>query len=244
MAITVREVMNRELFTLRPSERVDDAVRFLVGLGVSGAPVADECVPIGVVSLKDLLDVRLRGDTVGERMRSPVVSIDEDLHVDAAARVLAEHGVHRLIVVDAAGRGIGIVSAVDLLRGLLGVPAVHPPAFPHLDPRTGLSWTDDAPLDAVHVDRSPRGPGLVVLVRGAAGVRERVIWAESTDDIRGRLRAMIAPTEHESITLRQLLLRPETVRFRVAPSTSTAEQRRALRRVLAAAYHDDLAARG
>lgn len=242
MAITVREVMNRELFTLRPSERVDDALRFLVALGVSGAPVVEKGAPIGVVTLKDLLNDK-PGDTVGDRMRSPAISIEADARIDTAARMLGEHGVHRLIVVDASGRAIGIAASIDLLRGLHGIPAAHPPGFPHLDPTTGLAWTDDAPLDATNVERAPRGPGLVVLVRGAAGMRERVIWAESTDDMRERLRAMLAPTDKESLTLRQLLLHSDTLRFRVAPSTSTADRRRALKRVLAAAYRDDMLAR-
>lgn len=242
MAITVREVMNRELFTLRAAERIDDAIRFLVALGVSGAPVLEQGVPIGVVSLKDLLADR-PGDTVGDRMRAPVITIEDNAQIDAAARLLGEQGVHRVIVVDGVGRAIGVVSSIDLIRGLLGIPAAHPAAFPHLDPATELAWTDDAPLDAAHVDAAPRGPGLIVLVRGAAGVRERVIWAESADDMRERLRMMLAPTEKDSLTLRQLLLHVEQVRFRVAPSSSTAERRRALRRVIAKAYRDDLAAR-
>jgi CBS domain-containing protein len=242
MAITVREVMNRELFTLRPDERIDDAIRFLVSLGVTGAPVVEEGVPIGVVSLKDLLGER-SGETVGARMRSPVITIDADADINSAARLLGERGVHRVIVVDASGRAIGVASSVDLIRGMLGIPVTHPGGFPHLDPRTGIVWTDDAPLDTAHVDAAPRGPGVIVLVRGAAGMRERVIWAESTEDIRDRLRAMLAPTDKDSMTLRQLLLHVDTVRFRAASSSSTAERRRALRRVIAAAYRDDLAAR-
>jgi CBS-domain-containing membrane protein len=43
--------------------------------------------------------------------------------------MLAEHGTHQLVVVDDNGRAIGMVSAVDFVRGLLGVPAEHPHTF-------------------------------------------------------------------------------------------------------------------
>ncbi|MFD4573553.1 CBS domain-containing protein [Streptomyces sp. NPDC058417] len=49
-------------------------------------------------------------------MTSPAVSAREDWSVVDAARVMARHGVKRLLVVDEAERLIGVVSRSDLLR--------------------------------------------------------------------------------------------------------------------------------
>ena len=64
---------------------------------------------------------------VREAMTSPVVTIPRTATVRQAVRVLHEHGVTALPVVDEPGRLVGIVSEMDLLKG----------AFEH-DPRAFL----------------------------------------------------------------------------------------------------------
>jgi CBS domain-containing protein len=242
MARTVREIMNRELFTLRPDEGVDDALAYLVALGISGAPVLEGGRPIGVVSHRDLL-ARRAGRTVRERMTSPALTIPADARIEAAAREVAERGVHRIVVVDDDGRAVGVASSLDLLRGLVGVPASHPSSFPHLDLATGLSWTDDAPLDRAHVAAVESAPGLLVLVHGGVGLPERVVWAEAVDDLRARAERLtssqtdgaelpVAVPEDEPPGLRALLAEPRALRFRVAVATNARERRRALHRIL------------
>lgn len=242
MALTVAEVMNRELFTLRPDEHLDNAVRFLVSLSIGGAPVVENAVPIGIVSLHDLL-TRGEGGLVRDRMVSPVLTTPGDATIEEASRALGEAGEHRIVVIDTLGRAIGIASAVDCLRGMLGIPVTHPSTFPHLDPATGLQWTDDLPFDRAHADRAPEGSGVIVLIRGGAGVRERVIWAEGCEDVRTRVKLMIENSPDEPITLRQLLMRKDGLRFRAAPSKSESDKKRALKRILSDAYRNDLANR-
>lgn len=242
MALTVAEIMNRELFTLRPDEPLEDAVRFLVALSIGGAPVVENAIPVGIVSIHDLLAAR-EGTTVRDRMSYPVLTTHGDATIEEAAYAMGERGVHRIVVVDNAGRALGIASAIDLMRGMLGIPVTHPPTFPHFDPATGLKWTDDMALDRPHAELSPEGSGLVVLVRGGAGVRERVIWAEGCDDIRARMLAIAQNGPDEPITLKQLLMRQDGLRFRAAPSKSDADKRRALKRILADAYRNDMASR-
>lgn len=242
MALTVAEVMNRELFTLRPDEHLDSAVRFLVSLSIGGAPVVENAIPIGMVSIHDLL-ARREGGSVRDRMIAPVLTTLGDASIEEAAYAMGERGEHRIVVVDGVGRAIGIASAIDLLRGMQGIPVTHPPTFPHFDPATGLKWTDDMAFNRAHAEQAPEGPGLIVLIRGGAGVRERVIWAEGCEDIRTRLAIMIENTPDEPITLKQLLMRKDGLRFRAAPSKSDADKRRALKRILSDAYRNDMSSR-
>lgn len=129
MALRVEEVMNRELFVARPDDRVDRVLKAIRSLGITAAPVLDEEQrPCGVISLRDLI-AEEGGNTVGERMRGPAVTVRGSDPITHAACVLAETRVHHLPVVDAGGRVVGFLSALDLLCGLLGLPAPIRPRF-------------------------------------------------------------------------------------------------------------------
>ncbi len=229
MATKVREIMNRELFSVRPEESVTTVLEGILSLGITGAPVlSGDGRPLGLVSLRDLLGTRA-GETVRERMTCPAVTIADEARIEEAGRRLSDTGYHRLVVIDRTGKAVGIVSAVDVIRGLLGLPAAHPAAFPHLDDETGLVWSDDAFLDAKRMPRLPEGPGLVVLVHGGAGVPERVVWAESCNDVRSRLHEMLSRPQEG---LLGAWLDHGSLRFRTAVHPDHDRRQRALEAIL------------
>jgi hypothetical protein len=148
-------------------------------------------------------------------MTSPPVVIDQTASIADAGKLLSNLGLHRLIVVDQAGTLVGMVSAVDILRGLLGLPASHPTAFPHYDDKTGLTWTDDTPLETDRLSVAPDGPGLLVLVHGGRGLPERVVWTESCVNVFNRLTDLLSRPQLDNAHLAKILeLRP--LRFRAA----------------------------
>lgn len=213
MAMTVDEVMNRELFTLPGEELAERAVLEILGLGITAAPILDgDRRPVGVASLRDLIGSQ-RGPTVADRMTRPAVTVRERAGLEEAARLIAMTGVHHLVVVDNAGVAVGFVSALDLLRGLVGLPATHPPAFPHMDPRTGLTWTDVLLLDMEQVEAAPDGPGLYVLIHGGVGRPETVVWADAANNVRARLIELLSTSGRGQLS--EWLERGE-LRFRAA----------------------------
>jgi CBS domain-containing protein len=229
MARTVYEIMNHELFTLRPNDSVDDALGYLLALGITAAPILDDFGrPAGMVSLRDLIGSTKAGPTAGSRMSSPVATVPELAPIVEAARLLATTGFHRLVVVDRNGCAIGMASAVDVLRGLTGIPAAHPAAFPHMDDRTGLAWTDDFPLELDHVEGAPDEAGILVLIQGGAGSTEQVVWAETAHNLRTRLIDVLslpqAPRLAKVLALRGL-------RFRAAATADADVRQRALRAI-------------
>lgn len=208
--------MSRELFSVAPGDDVAAAAESILGLGVTASPVLEGSgVAVGMVSLRDLIGGD-RGGTVAERMSRPVVSVRNDATVEEAARRLGEANVHRLVVTDADGRAVGIVSAVDLVRALIGLPARHPAALPHLDRETGLSWTDDTIFDTDHVDEAPNAPGLFVLVHGGRDRAEVPVWVEAAPNVRTRLSELLSvPQENEALA-RLLQTEHAHLRFRAA----------------------------
>jgi CBS domain-containing protein len=126
MPLTVADIMNRKLLYISVGDRPSLARGKLLEFGVTAVPVLDEDHrPAGLVSLRDLA----HADDGRSSEEEPVRVVNGGASVEDGARLLAEYGTHQLVVVDDGGRAIGMVSAVDFVRGLLGVPAAHPHAF-------------------------------------------------------------------------------------------------------------------
>lgn len=191
MARHVSEIMSRELYHVGPDDSVSNALLGIVSLRITAAAVLDQGRrPIGVVSLRDLVGER-DSHRVSERMSSPARCVPASATIEDAGRLLAKHQLHRLVVVDDDGHAVGMVSSLDVVRGLLGIPARHPLGLPHRD-ALGLTWTDPHVLDAQGIAAAPEGAGVLVLIRGGAAKREVTIHAEQCDAVRARLAELLA----------------------------------------------------
>lgn len=216
MARYVDEIMNPELFFLRPQDTVGTALLGILSLGITAAPVVDpQRRPAGVVSLRDLVSAT-GGNTVGERMTAPAVTVARSAEIRDAGRTLAERDVHRLIVVDDEDRAVGVVSSLDLVRALLELPVTHPATFPHQD-AAGVSWSDPFVLDADQIPSAPAGPGLFVLMHDELNRVVVPLWAEASEDVRARLLELTQAPHLQDVWLRRILEHDvEHLRVRVA----------------------------
>jgi CBS domain-containing protein len=138
--MNVRDVMTRDVVTVRPEWSLKSVAAILAARGISGAPVvARDGEVIGVVSEGDILfkergpserrDLRWRfldarrtqgklkldASTAGEAMTAPAKTIASWRSISSAAAQMLEEGVNRLPVVDD-GLLVGIVTRADLVR--------------------------------------------------------------------------------------------------------------------------------
>jgi CBS domain-containing protein len=160
---TVRDVMTLPVVAARTHTRYDEIADTLRRRGVSAVPVVDAWTRVvGVVSEADLLprvafpgddaggipalDSRRRRlawakasrDTAAELMTQPPVTVGPDASIMQAARLMYDHRVKRLPVIDGEGRLVGIVSRCDLLRGSHAFgPYDTPPAVEAVGPAPG-----------------------------------------------------------------------------------------------------------
>lgn len=124
---TVRDIMNSKLLYLKDGDRVSLARRHILDFGITAVPVLDETHrPVGIVSLRDL-----ERDGENATATGNVVTVKDTDAVEVAAKKLAETDFHHLVVVDEKGVAVGMVSAVDFVRALLGMAPRHPKAFDH-----------------------------------------------------------------------------------------------------------------
>jgi hypothetical protein len=223
MSRRIEEIANRELLAVVPETPVQAIRELLRTFSISAVPVVDdERRPVGMVTAVSVLD---GAGTAADRMSRPAPSIDASTSVELAARHLAHADVHHGVVVDSAGVAIGVVSALDVLRSLLGIPAHHPAAFPHWDATTRSSWTDDWPLDEGHMSQAPDGAGVLVLVRGLIGESDAVVWVEACANVRGRIAELTALGSSAEPALARLLERHD-LRFRAAAIRGEADRER------------------
>ena len=217
MATHVREIMNREVFSLHPMDSVSTAVGGLAAMGITGAPMVDSMgVVTGMVSLRTLVATP-EARTVIDCATVPAVSIPEHATIEDAARLIGTKSIHRVPVVNAEGHAVGIVSSLDLLRALLGLPVSHPAAFPRLHEELGVEMSDPASLEEDEIERAPEGRGVIVLIHGRYGAPELPLWVELAEDARARLSDMISAPAAD-YALRHVLAHDRAhLRFRVAP---------------------------
>ena len=138
---TVREAMTKTVVTAPEQAPFKELVRAMREYRVSALPIMDDRGTIvGVVSEADLLlkeapDVltphafegkvhkderrKAEGKVARDLMTHPAITVDPDAAVTEAARLMHEHHVKRLPVVDLDGRLQGVVSRVDLLADYL-----------------------------------------------------------------------------------------------------------------------------
>jgi CBS domain-containing protein len=125
---TAGQVMQREVFTLDPGQDVLDAVRSLLARRISGAPVVENGVVVGMFSERDSLkilgaaayDAEPSG-TVAQHMRRTVVCAREHTDVFGLAQLFETHPIRRIPVVDEGFRLLGLVTRSDVLMKLLTV---------------------------------------------------------------------------------------------------------------------------
>ncbi|MEM6562290.1 MAG: CBS domain-containing protein, partial [Planctomycetota bacterium] len=99
-------------------------------------PVVDDAgEPIGTIGLRDLGEDYDPHATVGSIMRREVATIPVTADALRAFEMMGSRGVGRLIVVDPAGRMVGIVARSDLMRALQ-LRNLLPGARPETGPNT------------------------------------------------------------------------------------------------------------
>lgn len=139
----VKNVMSTDVATVREDTPFKDVVRALAQRDVSAVPVIDrENHVLGVVSEADLLikqgtqeieftrslanwwrsrrDIRRTAATTATQlMTKPAITVPDNTTVAGAARLMTQHNVKRLPVVDTDGKLVGIVSRKDVLTVFL-----------------------------------------------------------------------------------------------------------------------------
>jgi CBS domain-containing protein len=119
----IREIMTKNVVTVRPETSLAQAVKVLTEHHIGGAPVvADNGALLGVISELALIDVVFEPDVkqarVSKYMAEDVQVVSPDEPLARAAQLFALYSFRRLPVVEN-GKLVGIVSRRDLMNHAL-----------------------------------------------------------------------------------------------------------------------------
>jgi len=115
----VSEIASKELVAVKPEDSLKEVAELLVKKKIRGAPVLEDKKVVGIITMTDIARAFVDGKLdakVRAYMRKNVVTIREDEDILEAVKLMDLYGVGRLIVVDAVGKPVGIVTRTDVLR--------------------------------------------------------------------------------------------------------------------------------
>ncbi len=125
ISLRAKDVMDTRVIVVDASEPVGKALREMLGAGVWSVVVSDKGSPVGVLTERDFVRMCLaRGCEgalsvpAGEVATSPLVTCGPEDPVGHVWRLMVEHSVRRVYVVDE-GRIVGRITQTGLFQKLL-----------------------------------------------------------------------------------------------------------------------------
>ena len=119
--IIVRDIMSRNIKTVRPDDTALDAVRKMNKFRIGSVIVVNSGRPVGIITERNILQeiVEPRHDPATMKakdiMTRPLITIDPHTAVDEAAKIMATNTIKTLPVVDK-DKILGIVTSSDIVR--------------------------------------------------------------------------------------------------------------------------------
>jgi CBS domain-containing protein len=120
--LTAEQIMTTGVITIRPEATISEAIELLLHKHISGLPVVDDRgALVGMITEYALLamvyDRNVMHERVSSFMTRQLVEVEYNTPITEVASQFILHRVRRLPVTKQ-GRLVGLISRVDVLRGL------------------------------------------------------------------------------------------------------------------------------
>jgi CBS domain-containing protein len=149
----VKEVMQRDVVSIKPDDNAYEALKLLFKMEISGLPVIDSAGKlVGMFTEKEVLShtlpsyiekvgrfvyeenpkstrrkfEQLSGIKVGQLMRKDVVTTNEETTLCEVARIMLTQKARRLPVLNKEGKVAGIIARGDIVKALVKEAALAP----------------------------------------------------------------------------------------------------------------------
>jgi CBS domain-containing protein len=203
----VIDVMTRDVVSVAPDASVREAALLMISNRISGLPVTDDDVVVGVISETDYVaedssrtwvsrvlfgqEDGMRVEKVSELMSRDPVTISVTATVPEAARLMTRHDINRLPVVDR-GRMVGIVTRSDVIRAyvhsdedIAGDARLMIAVLPEPMSSVQVSVEDGVVTLTGEVETSAEARLVARMVEGVEGVVKvdnRIVWEVTVED--------------------------------------------------------------
>lgn len=118
--LTAADLMSSPVVSVEADVPLSEAVRELIEKQISRLLVTEKGKPVGVISLSDFVasiarEEKPRRETVGDVMSDAVLVCRDQTPIRSAARAMTEARFRSVLVIDAKGKPLGVVSGRSLL---------------------------------------------------------------------------------------------------------------------------------
>ncbi|CAG1015865.1 Hypoxic response protein 1 [Anaerolineales bacterium] len=119
-SLTASDLMTQPIDTVGANVPITEAVNLLIDKHVSRLLVTDNGKPVGIISLSDFIasmaeKAQTSRNTVADVMSDAILVCRGKTPIASAARAMTSAGWRSVLVVDAKGKILGVVSGLDLL---------------------------------------------------------------------------------------------------------------------------------
>ena len=103
--------------TISPNKTIKDALKIMDKFSISGIPVVNEGKLTGIITNRD---IRFEDDytiSVSKRMtKDNLITVEEGIGMHEAKKILQQHRIEKLLVVDKQGKLSGLITVKDILK--------------------------------------------------------------------------------------------------------------------------------
>jgi IMP dehydrogenase len=101
--------------TIRPDQKVNEVLTLMEQYRISGVPVTEGDQLVGIVTNRDLRFETDLDKSVAEVMtRDKLITVSEGINLDDSKKLLHQHRIEKLLVVDKNGRLTGLITTKDI----------------------------------------------------------------------------------------------------------------------------------
>jgi len=121
---TVLEVASTDLIRLKPSDSIRSASKILSDKDIEGAPVVEDGLVIGILTLSDIIRAIGEGhedSDISKVMSKNIITVEPTVMIADAIEIMNKNSIGRVIVVDDNLNPLGIVTRTDLLDKIAGL---------------------------------------------------------------------------------------------------------------------------
>jgi len=120
-SLTAADLMSQPVDSIEADVPLSEAARVVIEKDVSRLLVTENGKLVGIISLSDFVaslteQIQARRETVGDVMSDAILVCRGKTPILSAARAMTSSGWRSVLVVDAKGRVLGVVSGKDLLK--------------------------------------------------------------------------------------------------------------------------------
>jgi IMP dehydrogenase len=102
--------------TIPSGATLSEALALMHNNGFSGLPVVDDGTLVGILTSRDVRFETRLDQTVGDVMTRELITVTEGIAVDEAKKILHKHRIEKLLVQDAGGKLVGLITVKDILK--------------------------------------------------------------------------------------------------------------------------------